>query len=228
VRLFGLGGGKPDVQVSVDRTDVLPAETVWATVSVRGGKKDVSIREGRLRLVMDEAAASLREGLLTETPLTAPISGRPGFDVAGRVELAEERKVAGEQQFLEGGVVAADTPSEYTVSVEVPPDAPPTYEGATMLVSWQVEAALVREKGAEVVASAPLRVLSRAKAWDEEPDVVWRDACDLSFRLDRLAFGLGETVPTVRTANSRVRWLVKGDCSRGTVTQEVYVHSALG
>jgi hypothetical protein len=190
--LLGFGGGKASVQVLLDRADVSPGETVQATVRVTGGRKDVQIDEGRVRLVF--------ENEYTYRERQASFSRSTGSGVSStttRTRHGTDRKTVVEPRFLERGAIAADTPSEHTLAIEIPPGAEPSAEGKITRVRWHVEATLARPRAVDVSDEATLEVLSTqdSSGWDETaPEVDSHGECDLSFRLEKLAYGAGEPV----------------------------------
>jgi len=186
---LGFGGGNATVQLLLDRQEVSAGGTVQATVRVAGGRKDAQIDEGRLRLVCENEYEWREE-------TTSFSSGSSSSTSSTSTRRDTDRKVVQEERFLEPGAVAADTPSDHTLTVEIPARSPPSAEGKITRVRWKVQATLARPRARDISDEVPLEVLSAADPARVEPaaEVDSREECDLAFQLEKRAFGAGEPI----------------------------------
>ena len=187
MRIPGLGGGDATIRLLLDRQDVAAGGTVQATVRVAGGNDDTEISEGRLRLVYEnEVEYRYEDTDLFDKNLTSTT----------RTGTATDERVVEDQQFLPAGAVTADTPSEHSLLMTVPADAPPSAEGKITRVRWKVQATLARPRARDISDELPLEVLSTAEqSWvptAEEVDA--HGDCELSLELAKRAFGAGEPI----------------------------------
>src|SRR5947209_7642824 len=148
---LGFGGGNATVQLLLDRQEVSAGGTLQATVRVAGGRKDAQIDEGRLRLVCENEYEWREE--TTSFP-----SGSSSSTTSTSTQRDTDRKVVQEERFLEPGAVAADTPSEHTLTVEIPEHSPPSAEGKITRVRWKVQATLARPRAGDISDEVPLEV----------------------------------------------------------------------
>jgi Arrestin (or S-antigen), C-terminal domain len=174
-------GSKGDVQIDLDREDVLPGETVQVTVRATPGK-DLELQEGRVELVY-ENEYTYREQASTDSVW------------ATHSRTKTDRKVVEEQRFLAPGTVTADMPLEQTVELTIPPDAAPSAEGKITKVRWTVVATLARPRARDVHGEATIEVLSPADpSADASEEVDSHSDCELELRLDRTDFGPGDEI----------------------------------
>jgi hypothetical protein len=188
--ILGLGGGNASIQLLVDRRDVATGGTVQATVRIAGGRKDTQIDEGRLRLVCEN------EYEWRDRSTSYASGSASGMSTSTRTRRDTDSKVIEEQRFLEGGAIAADTPSEHTLTVEIPARSPPSAEGKITRLRWRVQATLARGRARDVSDEVSLEVLSAADASWVEPaeEVDSHGECDLAFQLEKRAFGASEPI----------------------------------
>src|SRR5947209_5987190 len=196
---LGFGGGNATVQLLLDRQEVSAGGTLQATVRVAGGRKDAQIDEGRLRLVCENEYEWREE-------TTSFSSGSSSSTSSTSTRRDTDRKVVQEERFLEPGAVAADTPSDHTLTVEIAARSPPSADGNITRVRWKVQAIVAGE--VELTPGLPV---------------------EYPFRLEVPP----DPVPTLETEQSTVRWRLKGIGSRRMrrdydVAQELYVYSAPG
>ena len=189
--ILGLGGGNASIQLLVDRQDVASGGTVQATVRIAGGRKDTQIDEGRLRLVC-ENEYQWRE----DTTVYSSSSSASGTSTSTQTRTDTDRKVIEEQEFLPAGAIAADTPSEHTLTITIPADWTPSAEGKITRVRWKLEATLARQRARDISDEVPIEVLSTADpAWVEPAEEVdSHGECDLAFTLEKRAFGASEPI----------------------------------
>ena len=187
---LGLGGGKATVQVLLDRADVPAGGTVQATIRVSGGRKDTEIAEGRLRLVL-ENEYEWRESTRSYTTSSSSTSS-----TTTTTHREKDRTTVDEQRFLERGAIPADTPSDYSLSIEVPAGSPGSGEGKITRVRWKVQATLARARTRDISDEAVLEVLSPDDpSWvPPAEEVSSHGDCDLAFLLEKRAFGAGEPI----------------------------------
>jgi len=186
---LGFGGGNAAVQLLLDRQDVAAGGSVQATVRVAGGRKDTPIDEGRLRLICENEYEWREE--------TRSFSSGSSYSTTSTSTRRDtDRKVVQEERFLEPGAVSADTPSEHTLTVEIPEHSTPSAEGKITRVRWKVQATLARPRARDISDEVPLEVLSGAAPDRVAPDadVDSRGECDLAFQLEKRAFGAGEPI----------------------------------
>jgi hypothetical protein len=188
---LGLGGGKATVHVLLDRAEVPAGGTVQVTVRVSGGRKETEITEGRLRLVL-ENEYDWRES--TSTGYSSTSSGTSSTTTT--TNRVKDRKTVDEQRFLERGAIPADTPSEYRLSVEIPAGSPGSGEGKITRVRWKVQATLARDRARDISEEVAVEVLSPDDpSWvPPAEEIESRGDCDLSFRIEKRAFGAGEPI----------------------------------
>ncbi|HEX6701501.1 MAG TPA: sporulation protein [Gaiellaceae bacterium] len=188
--VLGFGGGNATIRLVLDRQEVAAGESVQASVHVSGGRKDTQIDEARLRLVLENEY----EWRDRDTGYDASTAGR--LTTKTRIRRDTDRKVIAEQRFLEAGAVFADTPSDHTLTVEIPLGSPPSGEGKITRVRWKVQATLARARARDISAELPLEVLSTADPdWIEpEEEVDSHGECALSLDLEKRAFGAGEPI----------------------------------
>src|SRR5438067_2223236 len=135
---LGFGGGNATIRLLLDRHEVAAGESVQASIHVSGGRKDTPIDEARFRLVLENEY----EWRDRDTGYGGSSAGR--LTTRTRTRRDTDRKVVAEQRFLEPGEVSADTPSDHTLTVDVPSGSPPSAEGKITRVRWKVQATLVR------------------------------------------------------------------------------------
>jgi hypothetical protein len=187
VGFLGFGGGNAHVQLLLDRQDVEAGGTVQATVRIAGGRKDTQIDEGRLRLVFEnEYRYRYKDRNIASRSLTS--TTRTGTDT--------DREVIEVQQFLPAAAIAADTPSEHTLTITIPPGSAPSAEGKITRVRWKLEATLARARARDISDEVPIEVLSIADAAWVEPaeEVDSHSECGLAFLLEKRAFGASEPI----------------------------------
>ena len=172
---LGLFGAKAELGVELDRTAVLPGETVRATIRVTGGKKDLEVEEGRAELVYENEYTYRRTGR----------------DADGDIETETVRTtdtvVHDRKRSLEAGTVGAGTPSIHSVEFRVPEGAPPSGTGKITSVAWKVNAVLNVKRANDPDASATVSVLAPREAFDRwaerAPELDSHGELDLALRL---------------------------------------------
>jgi hypothetical protein len=174
-------GAKADVQVVLDRVDVVPGEAVLATVRAKP-RKDLELQEGRVELVY-------------ENEYTYREQRSSGSAVHTTSTTKTDRKVVETQRFVDAGKVAAGTPLEHTAELAIPLDAAPSAEGEITKVRWRVVATLALPRARDAHGEARVEVLSPPGAWaDEAEELGSHGDCELSFLLDRTDFAPGEEI----------------------------------
>ena len=205
---LGFGGGNAAVQLLLDRQDVAAGGSVQATVRVAGGRKDTPIDEGRLRLICEneyewrEETRSFSSGSSSSTTSTS-------------TRRDTDRKVVQEERFLEPGAVSADTPSEHTLTVEIPEHSTPSAEGKITRVRWKVQATLARSRTRDISDEVQLEVLSTTDpAWVEpdaevdsrgDYDLALTPSADCKVNEVRVELEREENVPRGKGNEERVR-----------------------
>jgi hypothetical protein len=171
-----------DLGVEIDPDEVLPGDSVQATVRVVS-TDDLEVEEGRVDLVYENEYTyrTRRYSYLTKLAWV-------------RDETMTDQVVEAEARFLARSALAADTPYEETVSLTVPESAAPSAQGEITSVRWWAIATLSRRRGRDARGHAELRVLSEPRL-DLPPAVLATHGdCELSFELDRDDFGPGDIV----------------------------------
>jgi SpoOM protein len=181
-------GGNASIQLLLDREDVAAGGTLQATVRVAGGKKDLTIDAGRLRLV--------RENEYEWRERTTSFSSSSSSSTSSTSTRRDtDRKIVEEQRFLEAGAVAADTPSEHMLTLEIPAGSAPSAEGKITRVRWKVQATLARPRARDISDEVRVEVLSTEVGWEAPAEEVESHGeCELAFRLEKRAFGAGEPI----------------------------------
>jgi len=175
-------GRKADVAIELEPDEVLPGESVDATIRVVPGK-DLEVEEGRLELVYENEYTYRTRRYSFLLKMSSVRS-------ATVTDVVVEDSVS----FREAGPLLADTPYEHTATLTVPAIAAPSAEGEITSVRWWAIATLARRRGRNVKGSAELLVLNEAKLELEAAVVATHGDCELSFELDRDDFGPGDVV----------------------------------
>ena len=152
MRLFGRG--RPELQVTADPTSVRPGDAVTVAVEVRGGRKDVLVHEGFVRLLMREESLEAASGVATPKPLLWTLDDPGRSKTFTATDSVENAIFYAYETFLEQSVVRGRSSARHTCTVTIPADATPTAHD----VSWCVEATLICDGESDVVARAGLSV----------------------------------------------------------------------
>lgn len=168
-----------DIRVEVDPDEVLPGQSVDATIRVVSAD-DLVVEEGRVDLVYENEYAYRTR--------------RNSYLSWAREETVADQVVEASARFLARSALAADTPYDETVSLTVPETAAPSAEGTITSVRWWAIARLARRRGRDLHGFAELHVLSEPRL-DLPPGVVATHGdCELSFELERDDFAPADVV----------------------------------
>jgi len=168
-----------DIRVEVDPDEVLPGQSVEATIRVVLAD-DLVVEEGRVDLVYENEYAYRTR--------------RNSYLSWAREETVTDQVVEASARFLARSALAADTPYDETVSLTVPETAAPSAEGTITSVRWWTIARLARQRGRDLRGFAELHVLSEPRL-DLPPGVVATHGdCELYFELERDDFAPADVV----------------------------------
>ena len=183
------------VQMSVDRTEFHPGDSVTARVVV-GGEKDDRVEGGRVEIAYKNRY--LKEERDYDSDGTSSTK-----------TVTREDDVVVARQPLPG---AADGPvqfGEHTVTLTFPPDAPPTAheaEGFGDLVKWEVRAVLDRKMAFDPDATQVVTVFSRPEtyaSWTQSAPVAKASECPMGLELSTRVLRPGEGVSGELTVTPR-------------------------
>ena len=173
--LGGLFGGKIDMEVSADKAEYLPGETVTARFALTA-RHDVDVEEARAELVCENEYTHRERSYSGRTQTTRDVTSK-------------DRQVQAREQLFGARTIRADESIDQSVSLQIPNPAIPSGEGEITKVRWKVGLVLSREHRLDPDAETQIRVLSLRDAYAERgttsPDVDDEGDCTLEFRLPR-------------------------------------------
>jgi hypothetical protein len=189
-------GSDTTVELSIDRTEFHPGDSVTARVVVGGGADD-RIQGGRVELAYENRYLEEQRSYNSSSGTTTTHT------------VTHTETVVAASQPLPGGPDAPVAHGEHTVTLTFPPESPPSAhepEGFGWLVRWEVRAILDRKMAFDPDAAQEVIVRSRAgqfASWTQSAPVAKAEECpmglDLSTRVLRPGEGLsGELTITPR------------------------------
>ena len=188
---MGVLGSDMTVQMTVDRTDFHPGDSVTARVLV-GGQPDQRVQGGRVEI------ACVNRYLKKERDRDSD-----GTSSTRTVTREEDAVVA--WQPLAGAPDGPVAFGEHTVTLTFPPDAPPTAhepEGFGDMVRWEVRAILDRRMAFDPDATQVVTVYSRPEQyawWGQTPPVAKSSEVPMGIELSARQLRPGEQISGVLT-----------------------------
>ncbi|HKP90232.1 MAG TPA: sporulation protein, partial [Thermoleophilaceae bacterium] len=151
---MSLFGSDMTVQMSVDRTDFHPGDSVTARIVV-GGEKDDRVQGGRVEIAYKNRYLKEERDYDSDGTSTTKT-------------VTREDDVVVAMQPLPGGATAPVEMGEHVVTLTFPPNAPPSAhepEGFGDLVKWEVRAILDRKMAFDPDATQVVTVYSRPETY---------------------------------------------------------------
>jgi hypothetical protein len=174
-----------EVQVTAEKDTYAPGDVVKASVRVLG-KEELEVEEGRVALVCTNRYV-----------YRYSTTDSDGDHVHRTREATDEVEVAGER-ILEKQTIRPGSYSAHDLTFAVPSTAAPSASGEITNVEWKVRVTLPVRNAPDVFKELPLTVLSTPESyasWTESaPDFDSQGMCEMTFRLPRRSFRVGERI----------------------------------